>query len=111
MKRRRSSVHVLLAIAVVGSFAAVPSHAQVDEDQLGAWYMYFWNVAAGNRKFGLQGDIQHRNWDTDGDLEQLLIRGGLTWQPENGSGLYTLGLAHITTGAFGPGGGCARKFI
>ena len=37
------------------------SAAQVDEDQLGAWYMYFWSVsqdkAADQGKWGLQGDV------------------------------------------------------
>ena len=104
MNSRLAARCLLLAILSVGLLVSTPSRAQIDEDQLGAWYMYFWNVAAGDRRFGLQGDIQHRNWDSGGDLEQLLIRGGLTWQPEGGSGLYTLGLAHITTGAFGPSG-------
>ena len=26
--------------------------AQVDEDQLGAWYMYFWNTKLNNSNFG-----------------------------------------------------------
>lgn len=75
--------------------------AQVDEDQTGAWYMYMWSHENAESGFGLQGDVQHRNWDMGGDLEQLLIRGGLTWRPENSFFKYTLGYAHITSGAFG----------
>ena len=87
-----------------------PTLAQVDEDQLGAWYMFMWTAdpEAGNG-FGLQGDIQHRNWDAGGDLEQLLIRGGLTWSPENSNMKFTLGLAHITSGAFGPSAAKSRE--
>lgn len=77
------------------------SSAQVDEDQTGAWYMYFWNTTFKESKFGLQGDIQYRNWDLIGDLEQLLLRGGLTYVPENTNVKFTLGYAHITTGDFG----------
>jgi hypothetical protein len=76
--------------------------AQVDEDQTGAWYMYLWNTTLEDSQFGFQGDIQHRNWDLGGDLEQLLVRGGLTWSPENSRSKYTFGYAHITSGAFGP---------
>lgn len=75
--------------------------AQVDESQYGAWYMYFWNTSFNESKFGLQGDIQYRNWDLGGDLEQLLLRGGVTYKPENTDLLLTLGYGHITTGAFG----------
>ena len=49
-----------------------------DEDQLGGWYMYFWNTSFNESGFGLQGDVQYRNWNVVGDLEQLLLRGGLT---------------------------------
>ena len=75
--------------------------AQFDEDQLGAWYMYFWNTSFQDSQFGLQGDAQYRNWNIIGDLEQLLLRGGLTYQPVNTAHKYTLGYANITTGAFG----------
>jgi hypothetical protein len=57
---------------------SVPVHAQVDEDELGAWYMVFFNGKFGEGPWGYQGDIQYRNWDLLGDLEQLLIRGGVT---------------------------------
>lgn len=77
------------------------SYAQIDEDQTGAWYMYLWNTTFQDSQFGLQGDIQHRNWDMGGDLEQLLIRGGVTWSPQSSNIKYTFGYAHITSGAFG----------
>ncbi|MCB1670377.1 MAG: DUF2490 domain-containing protein [Gammaproteobacteria bacterium] len=75
--------------------------AQVDESETGAWYMYLWNTSLENSNFGFQGDVQHRNWDLGGDLEQLLIRAGATWSPDNSNVTYTLGLAHITSGAYG----------
>ncbi|TRO67582.1 DUF2490 domain-containing protein [Christiangramia sabulilitoris] len=62
--------------------------------------MYFWDTSFKDSKFGLQGDIQYRNWDIIGDLEQLLIRGGITYSPVSQVKL-TLGYGHITTGAFG----------
>lgn len=77
--------------------------SQVDESQTGAWYMYFWNTSFGESKFGLQGDVQYRNWNVIGDLEQLLLRGGLTFQPGNTNVKFTLGYGNITTGEFGDG--------
>jgi len=63
--------------------------------------MYFWNTRFEDSNFGLQGDVQHRNWDLGGDLEQLLIRGGATYSPDQSNLLYTLGYASITSGQFG----------
>ena len=79
------------------------SSAQVDPNQNGAWYMYFWNKKFKEGPWGIQGDVQFRNWDYIGDLEQLLLRGGLTYTPENTSATFTLGIANITTGEFGDG--------
>lgn len=84
-------------IGVISSFAS----AQVDEGQLGAWYIYTADWHPEDQSWGLKGDIQHRNWDVDGDLEQLLIRGGVSFRPESLPGTYTLGAAHITSGQFG----------
>lgn len=80
-----------------------PGHAQIDEDELGAWYMYMWTAPprAGSR-LGFQGDIQYRNWDKGGDLEQLLLRGGLTWTPTESANTFTLGYARVESGAYGP---------
>ncbi|MFT4661440.1 MAG: hypothetical protein ACI9AT_000073 [Ulvibacter sp.] len=82
-------------------FNSVQAQEAFDGDQLGAWYMYFWNAKIRESKIGLQGDVQFRNWDLGGDLEQLLIRGGLTYSPENAKIKFTLGYGNITTGDFG----------
>ena len=94
-------MRIILAFFLL-SFTLHPLTAQeVDGDQLGSWYMYFYNKSFGDSKIGLQGDIQYRAWDQLGDMEQLLIRNGITYRPESVVGLYTLGYASITTGAFG----------
>ena len=88
-------------LAVMIGLVPAPAQAQVDEDQLGAWYMYFFNYRHADSQFGVQGDIQYRNWDLGGDLEQLLIRSGLTWRPKSTDVMLTVGYANITSGAFG----------
>jgi hypothetical protein len=85
---------------LLGSLPLFPQSGP-DEDQLGSWYMYFYNATFGDGPFGIQGDFQYRAWDQLGDLEQLLLRSGLTYKPENANILFTLGYANITTGAFG----------
>jgi hypothetical protein len=71
------------------------------EDDLGSWYMYFYTTKFKESRFGIQGDLQYRNFNAIGDLEQLLLRSGLTFTPKNAAVTFTLGVANITTGAVG----------
>jgi len=87
----------ILIIFLVSSNLKAQTTAQ---DDLGAWYMYFFNGKL-NEKWGVQGDVQYRNFNFGGDLEQLLIRGGVYFKPENTNVLLTLGVANITTGTIG----------
>jgi len=80
---------------------SITVNAQVDQSQTGAWYMYFYNTQFKDSNFGIQGDVQYRNWDIFGDLEQLLVRSGVTYTPKDSGVKFTLGYANITTGAFG----------
>lgn len=91
-------------VTLLGATAPALALAQIDEDQLGGWYAWQWTVNRAGSAIGFQGDIQHRNWDVASDLEQLLVRGGVTWQPGGSAVKYTLGYAHIASGAFGPSG-------
>ena len=75
--------------------------AQLDEDQLGAWYMYFFDAKFGESQFGVQGDYQFRFWDFGSDLEQILLRSGLTFSPKDAGVKFTLGYGHITSGVPG----------
>lgn len=75
--------------------------SQVNENQLGSWYMYFFNHKFENSNWGIQGDIQHRDWAILGDREQLMLRSGITYTPKNSGVMFTLGFANITTGDFG----------
>lgn len=93
MNLNLSFLFVLLSVYV--------STAQVDQSQTGVWFMYFFNTQFKNSQFGLQGDLQYRNWDSIGDLEQFLVRTGVTYTPKDANILFTLGVANITTGAFG----------
>ena len=83
------------------SFNISNAIGQVDESQIGAWYMYFFNTSHEKSKIGFQGDVQYRNWNIAGDLEQLLLRGGITFKPDNANIKFTLGYGNITTGTFG----------
>lgn len=72
-----------------------------DEDQLGAWYMYFFSADFKNSSWGIQGDYQYRDWRGLGDREQLLLRTGLTYTPKDSGVKFTLGYASVTSGQYG----------
>ncbi len=88
-----------ILFSVAAAFTNV--RGQVNEDKLGAWYMYFWNTTFKKSPFGLQGDYQFRNWNLGGDLEQLLLRTGLTYAPSNAGIKFTLGYGYVLSGAYG----------
>ena len=88
---------MLLGITMLPFFAK----AQLNENQLGAWYMLFWSYDFENSRFGLQGDYQYRSWNAGGDMEQFMFRNGLTYRPKNTDIKLTAGFARIVTGTFG----------
>ena len=77
------------------------SYSQVDESQTGAWYMYFYNLKFNESQWGIQGDFQYRDWQGLGDMEQLLLRSGITFSPKDAGVMFTLGYGNITSGQFG----------
>ena len=90
---------LLLMIFITMSFV---QHVNAQNpNQMGAWYMYFYDTQFNESQFGIQGDIQYRNWNIMGDLEQLLLRSGVTYRPKATNVKLTLGYAHITSGALG----------
>lgn len=96
-------------LALVCSMEPHRGAAQIDENELGAWFSYAWNATFEERTIGFQGDVQFRNWDSLGDLEQLLVRAGATFRIDGGRTLFTAGLAHITSGAYGPSSATTRE--
>lgn len=92
---------IILLSTLLFSFLFVQAQNGPDEDQLGAWYMYFFNAGFKDSKFGIQGDYQFRFWNAGSDLEQVLLRTGITYRPDNINGLFTLGYGNITSGAPG----------
>lgn len=80
------------------AYTPITAQELPDDDQLGAWYMYFFNAEFGDSGFGVQGDYQFRFWEPTRDLEQVLLRTGLTYTPRQAAITFTFGYANITTG-------------
>lgn len=98
-----------LVFMLISIFLSTSVISQIDQSKVGAWYMYFFNTTFKDSPWGVQGDVQHRNWNFGGDLEQLLVRGGLTYKPKNANVKLTLGYGDVTTGTFGPDNSTSRE--
>ncbi|MDG2505219.1 MAG: DUF2490 domain-containing protein [Crocinitomicaceae bacterium] len=93
--------HSIYTLILLSFFFTKTLKAQESVDQIGAWYMYFYNKTFKDGQWGVQGDVQYRNWNFGGDLEQLLIRSGITFKPKNTQIKFTLGYGNITSGTIG----------
>ncbi|MDQ0594915.1 hypothetical protein QFZ37_003284 [Chryseobacterium ginsenosidimutans] len=77
---------------VIFSLTATFSFAQ--KSDLGAWYMYFGNNKI-SKKLNLHNEIQYRNFDGIGDLEQLLVRAGIGYDLTENNNNILLGYGFI----------------
>ncbi|WP_299184227.1 DUF2490 domain-containing protein, partial [uncultured Chryseobacterium sp.] len=80
-----------LAIAV---FSLISTVSWAQESDLGAWYMYFGNNKI-NNKLNWHNEVQYRNFDAGGDLEQLLIRTGIGYDLTENNNNILLGYGFI----------------
>jgi len=69
-------------------------HAQ--ESDVGNWLIYIGNKKV-NSKFNLHNEIQYRNYDAIGDLEQLLVRTDLGYTFKDNSYNLLLGYGYIVS--------------
>ncbi|MEI7487933.1 MAG: DUF2490 domain-containing protein [Chryseobacterium sp.] len=86
MKILKSMALVIFTLGAVKSFA--------QKSDLGAWYMYFGNNKI-SKKFNFHNEIQYRNFDGIGDLEQLLIRTGIGYDLTENNNNVLLGYGFI----------------
>jgi len=80
-----------LALTVL-SLGSILGCAQ--KSDLGAWYMYFGNNKI-SKKLNWHNEIQYRNFDAVGDLEQLLIRTGIGYDLTENNNNVLLGYGFI----------------
>lgn len=88
---RMRKVFTKLAFAVL-SLGSVLTWAQ--KNDLGAWYMYFGNNKI-SKKLNWHNEVQYRNFDAIGDLEQLLIRTGIGYDLTENNNNVLLGYGFI----------------
>jgi len=64
------------------------------ESDLGNWYLYLGNKKL-NNQWNLHHEVQYRNYDAIGDLEQLLLRTGIGYNLTENNNNILLGYGYI----------------
>lgn len=75
-------------------FGMISITAQGQSSDLGNWMIYFGNVNLG-QGWNLHHEVQYRNYDAIGDLEQLLLRTGLGYNLTENNNNILLGYGFI----------------
>ncbi|WP_343609174.1 DUF2490 domain-containing protein [Chryseobacterium oranimense] len=86
---RKIFTKLLFTVLSLGSITAL-----AQKNDLGAWYMYFGNNKI-SKKLNWHNEIQYRNFDAVGDLEQLLLRTGIGYDLTENNNNILLGYGFI----------------
>jgi len=82
-------------LTVVFAFGLIlPTYVKAQESNLGNWLMYIGNKKI-NSKWNIHNEIQYRNYNALGELEQLLLRTGLGYSFNEGKNNVLLGYGYI----------------
>lgn len=75
-------------------FLSLSSFTHAQNSQLGNWLIYFGNKEI-NSKLNWHHEVQYRNYNAIGDLEQLLLRTGIGYNLTEGNNNLLLGYGFI----------------
>jgi len=87
----KSIKNIFLLVVIAIFFAPKISNAQ--DSSLGNWLIYIGNKKI-DEKWNIHNEVQYRNYNAAGDLEQLLLRTGLGYNVTNNSNIL-LGYGYI----------------
>lgn len=87
MKKKTSMVVLALMLAL-------PFFINAQESNFGNWLIYIGNKKL-NQKWNIHNEVQYRNYNAIGDLEQLLLRTGLGYTFNEGKNNALLGYGYI----------------
>lgn len=90
-------------ITLLSLFCIIPAFAQTattdSRPDVGNWWMYFGTYKV-SEKYSIHGEVQYRNYNFVGELEQLLIRTGVNHHIPESNAIVTLGYGYILSEPF-----------
>jgi len=84
----------ILVIIIAGLFLLNTGRSPAQESDLGNWLIYFGNVRL-NSDWNWHHEVQYRNYDLVGDLEQLLLRTGFGYNLTENNNNVLVGYGYI----------------
>jgi len=79
---------------IIALLIFLPAFSNAQNSDLGNWFMYFGNKKF-NNKWNLHHEVQYRNYNFIGDLEQLLLRTGVGYNLTENNNNVLLGYGYI----------------
>lgn len=83
-----------ISMAVLTLMLVLPNFINAQDSNFGNWLIYIGNKKI-NSTWNIHNEIQHRNYNAIGDLEQLLIRTGLGYTFNEEKNNFLLGYGYI----------------
>ena len=83
----------------VFSMLFIAEFAQAQESDVGNWFIYFGNQKI-NKKWNWWNEVQYRNYNFAGDLEQLMLRTGVGYNLTENNNNLLLGYAYIISNPY-----------
>ena len=83
-----------IKMAALTFMLTLPVLSSAQDSDLGNWLIYFGNKKI-NAKWNIHNEVQYRNYNAIGDLEQLLLRTGLGYTFNEGKNNVLLGYGYI----------------
>ena len=83
-----------LSLLVITLMLGLPSSFNAQNSDFGNWLIYIGNKQL-NTKWNIHNEVQYRNYNAIGDLEQLLLRTGLGFSFNEGKNNLLLGYGYI----------------
>ncbi|MCF7559444.1 DUF2490 domain-containing protein [Sabulilitoribacter multivorans] len=83
-----------ISLAALTLLLLLPIFAQSQDSNFGNWLIYIGNKKL-NSKWNLHNEVQYRNYNAIGDLEQLLLRTGLGYSFNDNKNNILLGYGYI----------------
>ena len=87
-------IKIKILKAVLFLFAVLPFELNAQDSDFGNWLIYIGNKKL-NSHWNLHNEVQYRNYNAIGDLEQLLLRTGLGYSFNEGNQNVLLGYGYI----------------
>jgi hypothetical protein len=90
------TANIIKCVGVVVFFIGLilPLHSYAQDSKLGNWLIYLGNKKL-NKTWDIHHEVQYRNYNTVGDLEQLLLRTGLGYSFNDNKNNLLLGYGYI----------------